>query len=43
VLQAIDDQLEAFGLEIVQYESGSDMIHLKFELRAPPSRCGQRG
>jgi hypothetical protein len=33
VLQAIDDQLEAFGLEIVQYESGSDMVHL--EVRTP--------
>ena len=38
VLQAIDDQLSEFGLEIVQFESGSDMYIWKIEHRAAPSR-----
>jgi len=37
-LKAIDSQLEAFGLEVIQYESGSDQYIWKIEKRAAPSR-----
>ena len=37
-LQAIDNQLEAFGLEIVQFDYPGDQYVWKIETRAAPSR-----
>jgi len=38
VLAAIDSQLEPHGLEVIQYERGSDQYIWRIEARTNPSR-----